>query len=92
MTSKTRKTLTVVRYLVASVIPVALAWVYELGKEGFNSLLANPGSNRFSWFVLLLACAQAMCQAVGALLNSDLGKTPPAEPNPYRPPGKGGPP
>ena len=74
MTSKTKKAITVVRYLVASAIPVALAWAYELGKDGFNSLIADPLSNPFSWFVLGMAGAQAMCQAVGALLNADLAK------------------
>lgn len=74
MTSRTRKTVTVIRYLVASGIPVALAWGYELGKEGFNALMRDPWSNPFSWFILSLAGAQAMCQAVGALLNADLAK------------------
>ena len=79
MTSKTRKTVTAVRYFIASLIPVALVWVYELGRDGFNTLARDPRSNPFSWIVLLLGCAQASCQAVGAWMNSDLckGQLPP---------------
>lgn len=74
MTSSTRKTITAVRYLVASLIPVVFVWGYELGKEGFNALLRDPWADPFSWFVLFLGIAQAMCQAVGALMNADLTK------------------
>lgn len=74
MTSKTRKTVTAVRYVIASLIPVAVVWAYELGREGFNALMRDPWTNPFSWFVLFLGCAQAVCQAVGALLNADLTK------------------
>lgn len=74
MTSKTRKTVTAVRYVVASLIPVALVWAYELGQAGFNALVKDPWANPFSWFVLTLCLMQAMCQAFGALMNADLSK------------------
>lgn len=76
MTSKTRKTVTVVRYFIASLVPVAVVWAYELGRAGFNALMRDPWSDPFTWFVLFLGCAQAACQAVGALLNLDLAKGP----------------
>lgn len=83
MTSKTRKTVTVVRYLVQSSIPVLIVWGYELGQEGFNALLRSPWTNPFSWFVLVVGLVQAACQAVGALINADLTKQPLADPPQY---------
>lgn len=88
MTSKTRKIVTSIRYVVASLIPVAFVWGYELGKAGFNALLRDPWSDPFSWFVLSLGFAQAVCQAIGALMNADLSKTQPPEPPVFRPPTK----
>lgn len=75
MTSRVRKAVTAGRYIVASLIPVALVWAYELGKEGFNALIRDPWTDPFSWFVLALCLLQATCQAVGALMNADLSKT-----------------